>query len=282
MSPPWHFPPIYEVPARPRREAGSAPCSPSCLAAAAARTGTQGAGPAAGRARPPGGSCSPGSSWSSSFGRPGSGAAESQSVGVKGREPTGLCVRAREYEAGGPPAQAAAAAAARSRAGSGEEEEAGEKDAWELGRASCTSPGEPSQVRQGALPRRGHDTGGRRSPTPRSAGARGHSAGGGAHPPRPGRAGTGATPDSERWGAEPPASAVTAPWAAFSLPICPKEQQSVWLGSSLLGSGSCRCHAVRAPGSPLWALSRPPPGPGRAPPAAASRRRAQLCARVCV
>lgn len=33
-------------------------------------------GPAAGRARPPGGSCSPGGSWSSSFGSPGFGAAE--------------------------------------------------------------------------------------------------------------------------------------------------------------------------------------------------------------
>lgn len=43
-------------------------------------------------------------------------------------------------------------------------------------------------MRQGALPRREHDTGGRQSPSSRSARARNRSAGGGAHPPRPGRA----------------------------------------------------------------------------------------------
>lgn len=97
----------------------------------------------------------------------------------------------------------------------------------------------------------------------------------------PPHAGAGAAPDSAPRG-EPPAFSVTAPWAAGYLPICPKEQQSVRLGSSLPRSRSRRCQAVGAPRSPRLALSRPPPGPGAPEPAAASRSRAQLCARVCV
>lgn len=63
---------------------------------------------------------------------------------------------------------------------------------------------------------------------------------------------------------EPPVSSVTAPGVACFLRICPKEQQSVQLGSSLAGSRSRRCQAVREPRSPRLALSRPPPGPRRA------------------
>lgn len=44
----------------------------------------------------------------------------------------------------------------------------------------------------------------------------------------------------------------------------PKEQQSVWLGSSLPASSNRRCQAVRELCSPRLALSRPPPGPQRA------------------
>lgn len=58
---------------------------------------------------------------------------------------------------------------------------------------------------------------------------------------------------------------MTAPWAASSLRIRPKEQQSVCLGSSLPGSWSLRCQAVRVLSSPRRVLSRPPPGPWRAP-----------------
>lgn len=129
-------------------------------------------------------------------------------------------------------------------------------------------------MRQGALPRLGHGTGGRRSSSPRSAGARSRSAGGGAHPPRPARA-------PARLSAEGRASSVTVPWAACSLPIRLKELRSVRLGSFLPGSEppvpSCAGSPLPAAGA-VTAAARPLARPSRQLPP----RDVPSCVRVCV
>lgn len=163
--------------------------SSSQAEAAEARAGARGA--RAARARPPGGSGGPCGSWSSSFGCPGLRRGEPAGRREWAPESGALRARQRVREAGGPHAQAAMAPRSRSRGpgrGAGAGGSGRGSTQWSLGSDSCTSPGDRSQVRQGALPRLGHGAGGRQSSCPRSAGARSRSAGGGAHPSRPARA----------------------------------------------------------------------------------------------
>lgn len=117
-------------------------------------------------------------------------------------------------------------------------------------------------MRQGALSRRGHGTGGRRSRSPSSARAPSRSAGGGAHPPRPLQA----PARSQTLSARGRASGVLGDSLLGSLRSSdpPKRAAVSTAGSSLAGSWSRWCQAVPAPRSPRLALSRPPPGPRRA------------------
>lgn len=117
-------------------------------------------------------------------------------------------------------------------------------------------------MRQGALPRRRHGTGSRRSPSPRSARARSRSAGGGAHPPRPTRA----LARPRTLSAKGRASGVLGDSSLGSLlpPDPPKRATVRAAGIFPSWVSEPRCQAVPAPRSPRLALSRPPPGPRRA------------------
>lgn len=135
-------------------------------------------------------------------------------------------------------------------------------------------------MRQGALPWRGHGTGGRRSRSPRSAGDRSRSAGRGAHPPCPTRAAAQPRPLS----AEGETSGVLGDSSSGSpLPPNPPKRATVSVAgifpSCVLEPPVPSCEGAPLPAAgAVTAAARPPALPSRQLPPGD----VPSCVRVCV